>query len=148
MDEYQLHITHISMYSREMIAPQKVKNKIKQTSKKTWRIGSQNQTITEDISPKMIFRCQVRHETMLQSMESQRKSRTWLIDWTELNKMFQLCLILCNHMYCSPSGFSVHGILHARILLRVAMPSSSLQFLQGWTQVSYVSCIGRWVLYH
>ena len=35
MGEYQLHVTHISMYSREMIASQKVKNKIKQTSKIT-----------------------------------------------------------------------------------------------------------------
>ena len=61
------------------------------------------------------------------------KSRTWLSDWTELNKMFQLCLILCNHMCCSLPGFSVNGILHARILQWVAMPSSRgyLQFSQG-----------------
>lgn len=37
------------MYGREMIASQKVKKK---TKKKPWRIGSQNQNITEDISPK------------------------------------------------------------------------------------------------
>ena len=47
--------------------------------------------------------------------------------------MFQLCLILCNHMCCSLPGFSVNGILHARILQWVAMPSSRgyLQFSQG-----------------
>ena len=31
---------------------------------------------------------------------------------------------LCNHMDCSPPGFSVHGILQARILEWVATPSS------------------------
>ena len=31
---------------------------------------------------------------------------------------------LCNHMDCSPLGSSVHGIPQARILERVAMPSS------------------------
>ena len=36
----------------------------------------------------------------------------------------QLCLTLCNPMDCSPSGSSVHGFLQARILERVAMPSS------------------------
>ena len=28
----------------------------------------------------------------------------------------QLCLILCDPLNCSPQGFSVHGILQARIL--------------------------------
>ena len=56
---------------------------------------------------------------------------------------------LCNPMDCSPPGSSVHGILQARILEWVAMPScrgSSLP--RDWTHVSYVSCIGRWVLCH
>ena len=33
-------------------------------------------------------------------------------------------LTLCDPMYYSPSGFSVHGILQARTLEWVAMPSS------------------------
>ena len=33
----------------------------------------------------------------------------------------KLCLILCNFMDCSLSGFSVHGILQARILEWVAL---------------------------
>ena len=43
----------------------------------------------------------------------------------------------------------MHGILQERILQWVAMP-----FLKGSSQprdricISYVSCIGRWVLYH
>ena len=37
----------------------------------------------------------------------------------------QSCPTLCDPMDCSPSGSSVHGILQARILEWVAMPSSS-----------------------
>ena len=36
----------------------------------------------------------------------------------------QSCLTLCDPMDCSPPGSSVHGILQARILDWVAMPSS------------------------
>ena len=67
-------------------------------------------------------------------------------DWQ--TKSLQLCLILCDPMGCSSPGSSVHGILQVRILEWVAMHSfkwSSL--LTDWTHISYVSCIGRWVLY-
>ena len=36
----------------------------------------------------------------------------------------QLCLTLCNPMDCSPPGSSVHRISQAKILERVAFPSS------------------------
>ena len=36
----------------------------------------------------------------------------------------QLCQTLCDPMDCSPPGFSVHGILQARILEGVAIPFS------------------------
>ena len=64
-------------------------------------------------------------------------------------KSLQLYLTLCNLMDCSPPGSSVHGILQARILEWVAMPSSrgSAQ-TRDRTCLSYVSCIDRWVLYH
>ena len=39
-------------------------------------------------------------------------------------KLLQSCLTLCDHMDSSPPGSSVHGILLARILEWVAMPSS------------------------
>ena len=39
-------------------------------------------------------------------------------------KSLQLCPILCNSMDCSLPGSSVNGILQARILEWVAMPSS------------------------
>ena len=39
-------------------------------------------------------------------------------------KSLQSCLTLCNPMDCSPPNSSVHGILQARILEWVVMPSS------------------------
>ena len=43
----------------------------------------------------------------------------------------------------------VHGILQARILEWVAIPSSRRSFLpRDLTHASWVSCIGRWILYH
>ena len=36
----------------------------------------------------------------------------------------QSCLTLCDSMDCSPLVFSVHGILHARLLVWVAIPFS------------------------
>ena len=40
-----------------------------------------------------------------------------------LAKSLQSCPILCNCMHCSQPGFSVHGILQARILEWVAISS-------------------------
>ena len=37
--------------------------------------------------------------------------------------VIQLCLILSDSMDCSPPGFSIHGIFHARILEWVAISS-------------------------
>ena len=61
---------------------------------------------------------------------------------------------LCSPMDCSPPGSSVHGILQARILEWVAMPSSrGSSPPRDWTHISYIACIGRWgffflVLFH
>ena len=64
-------------------------------------------------------------------------------------KSLQSCLTLCNPMACSPPGSSVHGILQASIMEWVAMPSSrGSSQPRDQTHVSYVSCIGRQVLYH
>ena len=61
----------------------------------------------------------------------------------------QSCPTLWDPMDCGPSGSSVHGILQARILERVAMPSSRGSSRPwDWTQVFFFSCTGRWVLYH
>ena len=43
--------------------------------------------------------------------------------WCTCAKLLQSCLTLCDPMDCSPPGSSVHGILQARTLEWVAMPS-------------------------
>ena len=61
----------------------------------------------------------------------------------------QSCPTLCDPVDCSPPGSSVHGILQARVLEWVAMPSSrGSSRPRDQACVSYVSCIGRRVLYH
>ena len=48
-------------------------------------------------------------------------------------RLLQSCLTPCDPMDCSPPGSSVHGILQARILEWVAMPSSrGSSLIQGW----------------
>ena len=52
----------------------------------------------------------------------------------------QSCPTLCDPMDCSPPGSSVHGLLQARILGWVAIPSSrASSWPRDWT---WVSCIG------
>ena len=59
----------------------------------------------------------------------------------------QLCPILCNTMDHSPPGSSVHGILQAKILEWVAISfSRGSSCPRNQTLVSYISCVGRWVL--
>ena len=51
----------------------------------------------------------------------------------------QSCLTLCDPMNCNPPGFSVHGILQARILESVAIPfSRGSLWPRDW---AWVSCI-------
>ena len=81
----------------------------------------------------------------------------WL-NWTEpllsgvRGCMHQSCPTLCDSMVCSLLGSSVHGILQARILDWVAMPTLKVASFKGssqprdWTRISYVSCSGRCVL--
>ena len=57
-------------------------------------------------------------------------------------KLLQACPTLYD---CSLPDYPVRGILQARILEWVAMPSAG--DLDG-TCMHYISCIGRWVLYH
>ena len=64
-------------------------------------------------------------------------------------KLLQLRPTLCYPMECSLPGSSVVGILQARILEWVAMPSSrGSAWPRDQTPISYISCMGRWVLYH
>ena len=66
-----------------------------------------------------------------------------------------VCTHALSHVWlCGPKdhslpGSSVHGIFPAWILEWVAIFYSrgSPQF-RDWTHISYISCIGRWILYH
>ena len=49
----------------------------------------------------------------------------------------------------SPPGSAVHGIFQAKILECVAISCSrGSSWLRDWACVSWLSCIGRWILYH
>ena len=61
----------------------------------------------------------------------------------------QSCPTLCDPLDCGPPGSSAHGIQQARMLEWVAMASSrGSSWPRDGTCASYVSCIGRCVLYH
>ena len=57
----------------------------------------------------------------------------------------QSCLTLCDAVECSPPSSSVHGILLARTLEWVAMPSS--RGSSPPRDRTRVCCTGRWILY-
>ena len=53
----------------------------------------------------------------------------------------QSCPTLCHPMVCSPPGSSIHGILQARILERVAIHfSRGSSWARDWTWVSCITC--------
>ena len=86
-------------------------------------------------------------DTVKNHMEVSQKQRTTMRVYV-LSRFSRAQLFVILYKNSLP-GSSVHGTLQARILEWVAMPSSrrSSQPRDG-TCVSYVSCIGRWVLYH
>ena len=65
------------------------------------------------------------------------------LDHSNESEVAQLCLTLCDPVDCSPPGSSIHGILQARILERVAISfSRGSSRPRDWTQVSSIA--GRW----
>ena len=61
----------------------------------------------------------------------------------------QSCLTFWDPMDCSLPGSSVHGTFQARILEWVAVPSlRRFSWPRDRTQISCISCTGRWVFYH
>ena len=63
------------------------------------------------------------------------------------NESLQSCPTLRDSMDCSPPASSVHGLLQARILWVAMLSSKGSSQPRDQTHISYVSCIGRWVLY-
>ena len=77
------------------------------------------------------------------------KSWTQLYNWPQMHVCVLNHSSLCDPMNCSPPGSSVHGSLQVRILEWAAMPSSrGPSQPRCWTCISYISCIGMWVLSH
>ena len=63
--------------------------------------------------------------------------------------MCSLYLTLCDPMDCSPPGFSVHGIIQARILVWVAISFSKVSSgPRDRTCISCIFCTSRWILYY
>ena len=64
-------------------------------------------------------------------------------------KLLQLCLTLCDPVDCSPPVSPVRGISQATILDWFAISfSRGSSHPRNWIPISYVSHIGRWVLYY
>ena len=71
----------------------------------------------------------------------------WLYVWSGTEVLVpQSCPALCNHMDCSPPGFSVPGILQARVLEGVAVLYSRGVFLTQGSNLHLLHC--RQILYH
>ena len=95
---------------------------------------------------------------VLQSMRSQRAGHNWATEHnnnmprSEISVLHVKSLRLCPTLQLhglSSTRLSVHGILQARILERVAIFfSRGSSWARDWTYVSYVSCIVTQVLYH
>ena len=111
---------------------------------------------------------------VLRSRGSQRVGHDWVteLNWTEavlitvniisellrklktdlLSVQWLVTSVVPNSLWLYglwPIVSSVLGILQARILEWVAMPSyRGSSWPRDWIHISYVSCIGRWLLYH
>ena len=80
-------------------------------------------------------------EPIIQSEVSQKeKDKYCILTHAASTYSLQSCPTLCNPMDCSLPGSSVHGILQARILEWVAVPSSRGSSLpRDQTHISYMS---------
>ena len=84
-----------------------------------------------------VYKCESRVKVLLGG-----KTRSIYKSECVCAQSLQLCLTLCDPMGFNPPGFSVHGILQARILAWVAIPSSrGSSQPRGQTRVSCISCI-------
>ena len=90
---------------------------------------------------------------IFQQIRAVKRADMFLVLWVELcfpkgcsQMLSPVCL--CDPMDWSLPDSSVHGILQARILEWVAISSSRASSQAGDpSHVSYVSCIGRWILH-
>ena len=99
----------------------------------------------------------IKHRALKSSALWQPRGMEWSGGWEGGSGGGDICSCLCapscltprDRMACSLPGSSVHGTLQARILEQVAISSSrGSSPPRDWTHNSFVSCIGRWILYH
>ena len=106
-----------------------------------WPFPSQGIFLTQESNPGLPH-CrwilyQLNHKG---SPDNTRRKRKTVNRYGSMLNCFS-CLKLCDLMDCSPPGFSVHGILQARILEWVAMTfSKGSSWPRDWTHISYISC--------
>ena len=82
------------------------------------------------------------YKWILSCREKAPGSWKWTDTWSVCMHA-QSCPTLCDLMDCSLAGYSVYGILQARILEWVVVPSSRASFWpRDPTHVPYISCIG------
>ena len=121
-----------------------------------WSLGQEDHPEGGSATPSSILAWRIPWTEQPDGLQSTALQRV-RHDWSDLahghiNKcvlVAQSCPALCDPVDCSPPGSSVHGILQAKILEWVAMPSSrGSSWPRDQTCISYVSCIGRRVLYH
>ena len=74
------------------------------------------------------------------------KSSSQSYSFVESVLLIQSYLTLCNLVKYSPPGSSLHGIFQARVLEWIAISSSKGS--SPPRDRTWVSCIGRWILYH
>ena len=75
------------------------------------------------------------------------KTMRMVFSWLVRVKSLQSCLILCNSMNCSPPGFSVSGILQARILEWVVISTSRdlpNPGIEPWSLMSSATAEATW----
>ena len=78
--------------------------------------------------------------------KKKRKDKFWNQEEKKESEIAQSCPSLCDPMYCSPPGSSIHGIFQTRVLEWVAI---SFSRLSSWPRdQTWVSCIAGKCFYH
>ena len=105
-----------------------------------WTARRSNQSILKKISPGCSLNWTEEHRG-ISAVTGELSSYS-----VQFSSVAQSCLTLCNPMGCSLRGPSLHRVSQGRILEWIA-----ISFSKGSSQArdpTYVSRIGRWILFH
>ena len=89
-------------------------------------------------------------QTLLHVQDVWRENPEWTLFTDRVRaKSLQSCPTPCDPMDCSQPGSSVHGMFQVRVPEWATISSFRASSLpRDRTCISYISCTGRWVLYH